>query len=718
MRGLNPYEFWRKQLGIQAKFLFHGQDAHQSSLRLVSERVFQKQVQKNQITKLRPQSPSHPLLVEFNTLPNTWQSLSLRVFGDPEQVIRESENEFILNYLNGREISTIPEYEREQEQKQEHYQEHPPVNGIITINTQAQQWYEQFKYSLNGIQTHLNEKLRREYTANASVLGEAIKWWNTGDKRTALALIEASRETLHHTLPRSTERLEDKIRQYQTDGFEALISAKVGNQNTLKINAEASQQIIALKRSRTPVYTDLQILDKFNSIAAERGWEHLKSVRSLKQFLNQSHIEPLWYDAVHGELKAHQRYARRHRTELPSLRDALWYGDGTKLNLYYRDESGKMRTTLVYEVMDAYSETLLGYFISDTEDYEAQYHAYRMAIQTAEHKPYEIVYDNQGGHKRNAAGGLFARICHMHRPTAPHSGQSKSIESVFGRFQADILHQDWRFTGQNITAKKVISRPNLEFIEANKDKLYSLKELKEAYSKARQTWNQASHPATGIPRIEMYRRSRNSETQHVTALDMVEMFWITTKQASTFTSQGIEIEIKGEKYRYEVFAAPGVPDHEWRRANTLQRFYVMYDPYDMTSVRLYRKDKAGELRFERVAEPYLVIHRAIQEQAEDEMAIIRREQIANQNDRIERQVAARKIEIEHGVAPEQNGLSTPELKGISKQAQAEIDSRTGISGLERQNRRREKIYSQEPESSKTISFMTFDELEKHAAGKL
>ena len=38
--------------------------------------------------------------------------------------------------------------------------------------------------------------------------------------------------------------------------------------------------------------------------------------------------EPLWYDAVYGEMKAHQRYDRKHRTILPGRRDSLWYGDG------------------------------------------------------------------------------------------------------------------------------------------------------------------------------------------------------------------------------------------------------------------------------------------------------------------------------------------------------------------------------------------------------
>lgn len=214
----------------------------------------------------------------------------------------------------------------------------------------------------------------------------------------------------------------------------------------------------------------------------------------MKKWLNSPSVEPLWYDAVYGEQAARQRYGRKHKTALPTRRDTLWYGDGTKLNLYYRDEQGKVRTTQVYEVIDAMSEVLLGYCISDTEDYEAQYHAYRMAIQKSGHKPYEIVYDNQGGHKKLDSDGFIGKICRVHRPTQPYNGESKTIESVFGRFQAQVLHKDWRFTGQNVTAKKASSRPNVEFIEANKDSLYTLEELKDAYAAAREGMERGCAP--------------------------------------------------------------------------------------------------------------------------------------------------------------------------------------------------------------------------------
>ena len=625
----------------------------------------------------------------YSSLPDKYQKRFVAKYGDPEQkLIREM------------------------------------IMSKVKKDENAELFFEEYRYDKNGEQVPLPERIQAEYVWNASVLNALISELDMlrpkrnmlGGSRnvweTLLARVEEWRGEYAHTLPGSEGRLKSLVNQYRPQNYAVLVSGKYGNSNTLKIEEEAGRYLVALKRSRVPVYTDMQIFEEYNRVAPERGWKPLKSPRSLREWLNSPRIEPLWYDAVHGEMKAHQRYGRKHKTELPSRRDSLWYGDGTKLNLYYKDEHGNVRTIGVYEVMDAYSEVLLGFHISENENYEAQYHAYRMALQTSGHKPYELVHDNQGGHKKleRVSDGLLAKISHIHRPTAPYSGQSKTIESAFGRFQSQVLHKDWRFTGQNITTKKASSRPNLEFIEANKDKLYTLAELKAKYVEARREWNEMKHPATGISRIGMYNTSVNEETEAVTAHDMVDIFWVMTSRPSTFTSSGIEVTIGGKSRTYEVYSSPGVPDHEWRRRNTYKQFYVKYDPYDFGSVRLYWKDKGGEFRFERVAEPYMVIHRAIQDQGEGEAAFIRREQEANVQDRVERQVVAKEIEYEHGVAPEQHGLNTPKLKGITAEVQRQIDRRT-------------KKYGQPPEeitlgrSTKVISNISWDQLGRREVDK-
>lgn len=641
-------------------------------------------------------------LILYSSLPEKYKIRFVERKGDPEQILKQQR-----------------------------------MKDRVKIDDAARKFYEDHRYDMNGVETGLSEKLKAEYTLNASVLNALVidLEVKTRDRKmygnnlntvweNVAATSENLRDIYHHTLPENLARLKEKISRYKKESYASLISGKVGNKSTVKITPEMGRQLVALRRSRVPVYNYAQIFDEINRIALEKDWKQLKSKRSMVQWFERPEIEPLWYDAVFGELAAHQRYGRKHKTKLPDRRDTLWYGDGTKLNLYYRDEDGKIRTTMVYEVIDAYSEVLLGYYISDHENFEAQYNAYRMAIQVSGHKPFEIVHDNQGGHKRlekdkdSKEEGFFDKICHIHRPTAPYSGQSKTIESIFGRFQSQELHKDWRFTGMNITATKAESRPNLEFIEENKDQLFTLDELKAHYAEARRAWNAAPHPATGIPRIEMYEKSENEETDVVTVHDMVDIFWIWAKRPVTFTDQGIQITIGSLKKPYEVFSAPGEPDHEWRRKNTYRKFYVKYDPNDLRSIRLYWKDNAGQLRFERVAEPYMVVHRAIQDQAEGEAEFIRREQEANIRDRIERQVIAKEIEYAYGVAPEQNGLSTPKLKGVTKEVQCEIDRRT-------------RKYSRDPEeiqlgrTTKKASLMTWDQLKENnevdyrkVAGKL
>jgi hypothetical protein len=633
-----------------------------------------------------------PEVVPYNTL------LSLRNRGRVE-IARQGKGEG--NYALIIYDSLPAKYRQRYEQKYGDPKEQikqETMTDRLKPDAKAREFFEAFSYRLKGVQTRLNDKLIAEYTLNAQVLNALIKEHNDravvsralnnsrGDLWDILTeSCERLRENYHHTLPSNASRLRSKIAAYKRDGYAALISGKIGNSNTLKITNEAGRLLIALKRSRVPVFTDSQIWTRFNEVEVPRHnaqvgqdgelWKPLRSLKSLTMWFAQPDIEPLWYDAIHGELKARQKFGRKHRTELPICRDSLWYGDGTKLNLYYRDDNGKVATTMVYEVIDAYSEALLGYHIADSEDYDAQYNAFRMAVQVSGHKPYEVVTDNQGGSKTKRLQEFYGKIAHVHRPTAPYNPQSKTIEGIFGRFQQQVLRQDWRFTGQNVTATKADSKPNLEFLRANPDKLFTLQELKVRYAEMREMWNGTramettgalmTHYATGLPRMEMYKASANDDAPEVTAQDMEDMFWIMTEKPSVFTSSGIEITVKGRKYAYEVMASAGKPDHEWRSGNTNRSFFVKYDPNDMLCVKLYRQDKSGALRFERVAEPYMEIHRGIADQTEGEAKFIRQEQAAAVNDRIERIAAAKEIEWEHGVAPEQHGLSSPELRGLT-----------------------------------------------------
>jgi hypothetical protein len=652
-------------------------------------------------------------LIVYDSLPEKYRRRYEEKYGDPVELIREA----MKNRVK------------------------------IKIDDNAREYYEAFDYHLKGILTHLSEKLIEEYTVNASVLNVLVsdlkdkerirKMCNNSltGKNAGISIwniiadrCEQLRKIYGHTLPKNPARLRGKINAYKRQGYRSLISGKIGNDNTMKITQEVGELLVALKCSRSPVFTDRQIFERFNEVELPKHnagltdpkdmWKPLKSEKSMREWLNQPQIMRLWYGNVSGELKARQKFNIKLNTEPSSCRDARWEGDGTKLNMYYRGEDGKRHTCTVYEVIDTYSEALLGYWIADTEDAIQQYHAFRMAIQNTRRKPYEIVTDNQGGAKTKRMQDFMKAISHIARPTTPNNPHSKTIESVLGRFQQQVLHQHWAFTGQNVTAKKGSSKPNLDFITENADKLPTKTELFELYAKMREMWNGQrampttetilKHPKTGVGRMDMYLQSQNELAPEMSAREMAESFWLWTDKPSEYKDDGIEIQVDRKKYKYVVFAADEVnmPDVAWRRNNLFRKFLVKYDPYDMSQVKLYREDKAGGVRFERLASPPVTVHRTIQDQREGEMAIIRRIRDLNRQEQVERHIAAREIMWKHGTAPEQNGLYTPKIAGFTNEEMAEVNLQ-----LERKTRKyREKSIAQE---NKDVSMMTYDDVQEY-----
>lgn len=544
---------------------------------------------------------------------------------------------------------------------------------------QDQKAYDFFRNFTLDSGDALPEKTQKEYCANANVCnaidyivksklaqrkalaGSKINVW----ERLAEVVSELPKHTYPHSLPANQRRLKDKVKQYLNDGYEVFIHKSFGSKNAERLNDEAKSFVLARWCDRVKrVVNYNQLLREYNTKAQEQDWKMLKSEQTLINFLTDPKIEPLWYGYRYGELKSKEKYTFQFSTSAPSVRDSLWYSDGTKINLYYQDENGNRKTTSVYEVMDAYSEVFLGYHISDNEDYEAGYQAYKMAIKTAGHRPYEVKFDNGSGNKKLHNGGFFDKIARLAIKTAPYNGKSKTIESAFGRFQAQICAKYWYFSGQNITATKVSSRANMEFILANTENLPSYKEVTETYIKARQEWNSEPHFATKKPRIDMYFESFNEKSPEVSPFEMVDFFWIERAQPVTCTAFGISFTEKKIKYDFIVYEQNTRNiDLAWLRKNVDKKFHIKFDPDDMTLIYLYDKTSLG-LRFVGAAETKPIIHRAKQEQEEFEASFI--SDILNKNKALrlqDRDEADANLE-KHKMRAQDYGLNEPMLQGI------------------------------------------------------
>lgn len=653
--------------------------------------------------------------------------------------------DYVSLYRPIKEAYDIKYPEAEKELKEQIKKE--SMSDVLRTDSKAIEYYRD-KFTLTD-GSSLTDVKQAEYVLNAQVMNEMIRV--DGEMRsrhskngyshpkdvweTVLGTCEKLRENYKHTLPMNAARLREKYNAYKKHGYEVLVSRKNGNQTARKIGAMEARLLLKLKRSKFPIYTDYQIFEEYNRLAlisqqeAElsgnftKALNPIKSMTTLRNYLNEPAVMPLWFSAVYGMQKWKSKYSSLMKTQLPQMRDALWYSDGTKLNLYYKNADNKMCTTSVYEVMDAYSETFLGYDIAPHETFDNQYRALRNAVEFAGVRPYEIVTDNQGGHSKLAAQGFFDKIAILHKPTMPYNGQSKTIESAFGRLQQQILHKIWYFTGQNVVAKKLNSKPNIEFIEQNAYALPTLEEVKEIYRQCREEWNNAAHPSTGISRVDMYRMSENPETTPVQKVDIIQMFWLTSANEVTYTNSGLKIEINKQKYEYEVYGEDGLRNEEWALRNIGRKFRVMYDPMDMTGVELWEVTASG-LKYSMKATPRVVISRATQERTTEETSFMRRAIDQNKETMALIQLSTEDFDLSEAIAAELFGLSTPKPKNVSKKKMDSVREKYEAGKLkapislpeklamEEQSEDMELEYSTTGEYTKVTSNLTFEDIRR------
>lgn len=563
-----------------------------------------------------------------------------------------------------------------------------PMNMQLKSDSKAVDFYKRYTPKIS-----LDRQV--EYVLNAKVLnammalevsmrdsqGKCGFQNNKMIREQVVALCESLRERYQHTLPKA--RLMEKYAAYKKYGYAALVNGNAGNQSARKVGPKEGRLLLKLKRSKFPVYTDQQIFEEFNRIVEERNARAIREEDKLKliaspqtviNYLYKTSIKLWWYGVVYGEIAFKNEFIPQFDTKLPDMPNTLWYGDGTKLNLYYKDYDKKQkrmvaRTIDVYEVMDACTEVFLGYSFG-VENFLTQYDAYRMALETWKVKPYEIVTDNQGGHKKPEAQAFFKKICHLHKTTMPHNGQSKTIESAFGRFQMQVMHKLYNYTGQNITATKENSHVNVDLIMKNIAQLPTLEEMKEQYLQCRKEWNEMLHPAseTGMTRMEMYTTLSSPNAEPLDDFGIQELFMLLSKDSVKYNKHGFIFERNKQEYRYMVYGEDGLVDMNFHMQNIGNSFRYRYDPKDMTAVELWEVGAKGALKYAATATPKVVIHRATADRTEEESTRLFAQIHANKRALVGHYIACEELLLEECMSEAYTKLVMPIPVGESQKS--------------------------------------------------
>ena len=434
---------------------------------------------------------------------------------------------------------------------------------------------------------------------------------------------------LCHDLPLSVSMLSDKLSRYRKEGGACVVSKQWGRSSNRLVLSDSDKEFLIAYYADLTHPTKSQTYDAYVARCKKLDTDFVQSSQSIGLYLSKPEVRVLWFLGRYGTRRWQVEFGNTFKLHRPKWRDSLWNGDGTKLNFYYRKpRKGKKGKTLwrlsadqqVYLVIDVCSEAILGWSIDRSENYEMQRVAYKRACEFSGAKPFQLLYDNQSGHKSGKCQTMFDAMCRVHFGTAVCRSSAKHIESIIGRFQMQVMRNFWFFTGQNVTAKKLDSKVYSELLKERKVMDFpELAELTKLLPSLVKKWNNSKHPKQNKSRLQIYYadESKNPESELLNYYDMVDIFWV-TKGPTQYEKQGINLKFgDGDSRKHFTFEHQDDAGLHDNTSLVGAHFMIKYDPdnidKDGSHIRLYQKRSDGDLQFICVAKSKSQFHRAVQE---------------------------------------------------------------------------------------------------------
>lgn len=385
----------------------------------------------------------------------------------------------------------------------------------------------------------------------------------------------------------------------------SLISGKHGNDNAGKLEVDQHALLVQL-------YSDANAKPNFDQVwsiytrkaneMVRMGLWHEKTLvnaSTVRSYLTKPDVMQLWYEARHGHQAYRNVFEPVTQRFKPTYANALWVIDGTPLHRYFKTpEGGKYFRWNIFVVLDAFSQTVLGFWISEKENTDAVLGALRSACMVTGTLPTQVLYDNGRAIQSYRAQEALNKISVVAFPAKAGNARAKVIEGWFHWFNENVGKFRKGFT-QNPFAKRLDNQPNREALAlmAKNGELSMaediVRELKEdltiANNKPRKFLGNKSPLAAYRASVQA---TPNKQRPFTAAIDVDAFYMLpgTNKkkkvfdegknklvtffeaQKYPFTNRGIDITINGTVYTYDI------EDPNFRRLYIGQKFTVRYEP--------------------------------------------------------------------------------------------------------------------------------------------
>ncbi|QEM13446.1 hypothetical protein [Mucilaginibacter rubeus] len=554
------------------------------------------------------------VLIDFETLPADRKAKVIEKYGDPYQyVVKQPLTEWAQLNWNKKAFDFYNNY---------------TLPNSAKLPTEYRDKYTKAVTYMDGIIYYTTDKqaLKRDF----NIKMEAF-WRIAGD------VIKAQ----NVALPSYETRLKERIKSYKKDGFNCLIETfRFSNDNRAKVKGQKAQDVLLKLIELDNKHSDEVIAASYNLWAVQNGME------TITHHAVAYHRRNLDYQVVmarEGKAAAYSKYSKHVKQARPSAPLMLINSDDNVLDLYFKEvkyvkvknKQGVLKNKKVvnnywrpvmYVIIDCHNDYPLGYAVGETVTIELIKEACRNAIAhiaelTGKPHIWHQLKSDKWSIDRDLEGEL-ATFFKMGGETIyfpAQVAQSKYIERVFGRPLHKVLKVFPNYSGANITATSVTSRPNTDALQKRAANFPDKSKAPEVIEMVINTMRHSIVEGTGKSRqeqwLEDYHASEFSKTRAISVERKLELVGVKHEpnEPVRLSVEGINFQLNKQNFSFDI---PGIYFPE----QVNKRVEIIYDPADMSQVLV--TDNKG-IRF--VADTYQFKPSAIADYKEGDRARINAE---------------------------------------------------------------------------------------------
>lgn len=593
---------------------------------IMTESNYKQLVLRKKVKVLQRGCLGTPALADFSSFPERFRRIMETVFGDPKAE---------------RSTNALDEF--------------------LCQDTKAIEFYSSYEVDENR---YLPSETIKEYYANACVLnavhlllnsrrslqkmcGGTVKaYWPT----IAQNVLDLDRSLYPHSLPLNERRLNDRYKQYEKFGYEALIHKNFCNKNSAKV-VEDSQEALIDKLLRDPRnFDNAQIANFYNMAASSIGWKEITQ-QSVANWRKKFDLED--YAGRRGTVAFYNKKAMQVKRSAPTAPLYYWTIDGWDVELMFKKfENGRTtyhhRPTVVV-VLDAFCKYPIGYAVGTHETPELIAEALRNAAKhTAElygdmYRTHQLQSDR---YAIKAMTPIYEVIAKHSTPAKAKNAKAKIIEPYFNSINKKYCQLQPNWSGFGITSDKD-KQPNTEFINKYKSQFPEYEGVCEQVV----NFIELERSEKRELMLSAWEKMDSEDKLQLTAENYLLFFGVTTGKRNMMEGSGLHVTINGVKHTYDCF------DIAFRK-NAHVRWEVRFDPTDLSQVLAVNED--ASLRF--ILEKKYIQPMALKDRKPGDSGQLQR--VKDYNDQLEKHIIDRNEKMVEALTPVLQML--PQLDTLSK----------------------------------------------------